>query len=121
MSRYIDADALYEVVTEKYYDMGAGSYPYNIVAYDMAKLVKNAPTADVVEVRHGEWEIKSRSYRMIDDYDEEIYVECPFCKRTFYVPYEFDDEKTIAYARENYPYCHCGAKMDGERRANDGT
>ena len=72
--------------------------------------------ADVVEVRHGEWDIKSRSYRMIDDYDEEIYVECPFCKRTFYVPYEFDDEKTIAYARENYPYCHCGAKMDGERK-----
>ena len=75
------------------------------------------PAADVVEVVHGEWDIKSRSWRMIDDdYDEEIYVECPFCKRTFYVPYELDDEKALAYARENYPYCHCGAKMDGERK-----
>ena len=79
-------------------------------------ILEKLSAADVVEVRHGEWDIKSRSYRMIDDYDEEIYVECPFCKRTFYVPYEFDDEKTIAYARENYPYCHCGAKMDGERK-----
>lgn len=50
MRRYIDADALYKVVTEKYYDITAGCYPYNIVAYDMARLVKNAPTADVVEV-----------------------------------------------------------------------
>ena len=48
MPRYIDADELYEIVTKKYSDIVAGSYPYNIVAYDMARLVKNAPTADVV-------------------------------------------------------------------------
>lgn len=65
-------------------------------------------------VRHGEWEIKSEIYQMFDDVDEEIYVECPFCKRTFYVPFEFEDEKILEYARENYPYCHCGAKMDGK-------
>lgn len=50
MSRYIDADALYKVVTERYSDITAGSYPYNYVAFDMANLVKKAPTADVVEV-----------------------------------------------------------------------
>ena len=48
--RYIDADELYEIVTKKYADIVAGRYPYNIVAYDMAHLVKDAPTADVVEV-----------------------------------------------------------------------
>lgn len=87
----------------------------NLSTKNVGQAIWDTPTADVAEVRHGEWEIKSRSYRMIDDFDEELYVECPFCKRTFYVPYEFDDEKTLAYARENYPYCHCGAKMDGER------
>ena len=62
----------------------------------------------------GEWKIKAESYRMIsDDFDEELYVECPFCGRTFWVPYEFDDQKTFEYAREHYPYCHCGAKMGG--------
>ena len=117
---------------------GQATYHYDIDPYwDMFKVkeLEKAPkfdghtpqnaidrisklSADVAPVRRGEWEIKSRSYRMIDDFDEEMYVECPFCKRTFYVPYEFDDEKTLAYARENYPYCHCGAKMEGERSEN---
>lgn len=50
MPRYIDADALYVEVTEKYRDITAGSYPFNIVAYDMARLVENTPTADVEQV-----------------------------------------------------------------------
>lgn len=61
----------------------------------------------------GEWQIKAETYQMIDDYDEELFVECPFCQRRFYVPYEFDDEKIFKYAREHYPYCNCGAKMKG--------
>ena len=77
------------------------------------RLIEKSPAADVVEVRRGEWEIKSEIHQMLDDIDEELYVECPFCRRTFYVPYEFEDEKIIEYARRNYPYCHCGAKMDG--------
>lgn len=76
--------------------------------------ILRAPAADVVEIRHGEWEIKSEIHQMFDDVEEELYVECPFCKRTFYVPHEFEDEKILKYARENYPYCHCGAKMDGK-------
>jgi hypothetical protein len=114
MSRYVNADKLVAWCMETYRVQSTVAGKAHIRA--LLDAVDSCPTADVVEVRHGEWEIKSRSYRMIDDYDEEMYVECPFCKRTFYVPYEFDDEKTLAYARENYPYCHCGAKMDGERR-----
>ena len=71
------------------------------------------PTVNEMEVKHGKWEIKSEIYKMFDDVDEEIYVECPYCKRTFYVPFEFEDEKILAYARKAYPYCNCGAKMDG--------
>ena len=79
-------------------------------------IIQKFPAADVAPVKHGEWKIGSEIHRMMDDYDEELYVECPFCKRTFYVPFEFEDTKIIEYARENYPYCHCGAKMDGERK-----
>lgn len=50
--RLIDADALYENVTEKYSDIVAGRYPFNIVAYDMANMVKDAPTVEQVR---GEW------------------------------------------------------------------
>ena len=63
--------------------------------------------------RMGEWQIKSETIQMLDDVDEELYVECPFCKRRFWVPYELYDEKIFEYAREHYPYCNCGAKMEG--------
>lgn len=75
--------------------------------------IMEVPAADVSPVVHGEWEIVSESYRLFDDYDESYSVKCPFCERTYYVPFEFEEEKMIAYAREHYPYCHCGAKMDG--------
>ena len=71
------------------------------------------PAADVVPVRHGEWELKSKIYRFMDDVSQEFYVECPFCHRTNYVKFEFEKEKMLNFARENYPYCNCGAKMDG--------
>ena len=61
----------------------------------------------------GEWQIKSEIHQMLDDVDEELYVECPFCQRRYWVPYEFEDAKTFEYAREHYPYCNCGAKMKG--------
>ena len=50
MAEYIEREALYKEVTEKYHDINGGQYPFNVVAYDMAQLVKSAPTADVVEV-----------------------------------------------------------------------
>lgn len=76
--------------------------------------VKSAPTADVVEVKCSNWGLKSRVYKMLDDVDEEFYVECPLCHRTEYVPFELEEEKMLEYARKHYPYCHCGAKMDGK-------
>ena len=69
--------------------------------------------ADVASKSEGEWQIKTVIHQMIDDVDEELYVECPFCQRTFWVPYEFEDEKIFEYAREHYPYCNCGARMKG--------
>ena len=50
MAEYIERESLYKEVTEKYRDINGGCYPFNIVACDMAQLVKNAPAADVVEV-----------------------------------------------------------------------
>lgn len=67
------------------------------------------------EVKHGEWELKSETHRYLEEIDEEFYVECPFCNRVYYVPFEFEDEKMLEYAKKNYPYCNCGAKMDGRK------
>ena len=67
-----------------------------------------------VEIKHQKWELKSQIHQLLYDVDEEFYVECPLCKRDYYVPFEFAEEKMLEYARKNYPYCNCGAKMDIE-------
>lgn len=69
--------------------------------------IKNIPTADVVEVKHGEWIIETR----------EIGVElcyrgiCSVCGRTV------AGRKTKDILE--LPYCHCGAKMDGGKADNE--
>lgn len=61
------------------------------------------PAADVVEVRHGHWIIKT------DEYGNE-YMMCSYCEDEFYPA----DEDTV----DSTPnYCpNCGARMDGERK-----
>ena len=93
-------------------DFGVKEDTVRGVLYSINELAK-LPTADVEEVKHGEWELKSEIRRYLEEIDEDFYVECPFCNRVYYVPFEFEDEKMLEYAKKNYPYCNCGAKMDG--------
>lgn len=79
----------------------------------LRSIAKDLYNADYRKQSEGEWIIKSEIYKLIDDVDEELFVECSICQRRFNVPYELDDEKIFKYAREHYPYCNCGAKMKG--------
>ena len=54
--------------------------------------IEAAPTADVVEVKHGRW-IPVKLTRRTTEY------KCSICGR---------------WERTEQPYCNCGAKMDGE-------
>ena len=60
--------------------------------------IKDAPTADVVEVVHGEWiSCKNNSG-----------YKCSRCSARI---------KNSEYVHGNHIWCHkCGAKMDGERK-----
>lgn len=78
------------------------------------KEILDTPAADVAEVKHGAWKLESEIHKMLDDVDEEFYVKCPFCNRTEWVGFDFEPEKMLEWARKEYPYCHCGAKMDGK-------
>lgn len=63
------------------------------------------PAADVAEVVHGQWFVsKIRSIETV--------FYCSECMRTVTVGNDFFGEapKSVSAA---YPYCHCGAKMDG--------
>lgn len=96
MPRYIDVESLgigranSEVFENRAYAEGWNS------AID---IVLSAPTADVEEVRHGKWIYEGHNDMM-------GYVfQCSVCGRWRFAN---SPENVI----EEYPYCHCGAKME---------
>lgn len=100
MSRYIDADKLVERLKFKRDTDNIDRNKYAGLECAIAQCNK-APTADVVEVRHGEW----LHAGMFDDM-----AKCSVCGL-------IDHSLNEVYSRGTYNYCpNCGAKMDGERR-----
>ena len=93
MSRYIDADALLDIAKNKYHDIIAGRYPFNIVVYDLVQIIEEQPTLDLAPVVHGEWDF-------IGDYDS----RCSVC-----------GEEYCIGPNEDYNFCpNCGADMRKE-------
>ena len=103
MSRYIDADKLVELLDKKQkIDYEMGLYNHGALTEAFIRFVERQPTADVVEVRHGEWIIPKRR-------DADDWKECSRCE------YYFD----VSVGHKPTPYCpECGAKMDAERSEN---
>lgn len=63
-------------------------------------MIDTIPTADVVEVKHGEWVVPSGEIKIFED----RYVICSKCNVMLPVVRELD----------RYWFCpNCGAKMDG--------
>ena len=63
------------------------------------RLTRDAPAADVVEVRHGEWVEQIETPNWLDD-DVEVYYKCSICG---------------CYNWGESAYCpNCGAKMGGK-------
>ena len=111
MKRYIDADALIKDIEHCSYETwGKGVNPtwwaQSVRVKDnIVNLIKEAPTADVVEVRHGYWIERIEKPSWLED-DVEVYYDCSECGTSHWsiMP----------------PYCpECGAKMDGGKE--DGT
>ena len=75
------------------------------------KILNQLPAADVEVVRHGEW--KSLSEKQFCDGSYETTFYCSLCHREVAVCHEawYGAEKVLI---GKYPYCHCGAKMDGK-------
>lgn len=97
MPRYIDADAMIKKLFP--YD-GVDKASYSINAKAVHEAIKNAPTADVVEVRHGSWKRGWCDNNLIGHEYEEC-SECGCCMLD-----------TNQFWNSNF--CpHCGAKMRG--------
>lgn len=94
MTDYISREAALEITTRTCGDYAAAFAE-----------IRKLPAADVAPVAHGQWCV--RKIRSI-----ETVFYCSECKRTVTVGNDFFGEapKSVSAA---YPYCHCGAKMDG--------
>ena len=69
--------------------------------YDLEDFLEEVPTADVVEVKHGEWKHEC--------------VECSVCKRNISEICDADSYLTSGIEYELLFCPFCGAKMDGRR------
>ncbi len=106
MSRYIDADKIKEVIRNdvplKYFM--TSSYDVAIInALKVAEILNDKiPTADVKEVKHGEW---------IED-KKDSSSQCSVCG--WYTDYDYDYVTNNGLGNEDFLFCgHCGARMDG--------
>lgn len=100
MAEYIDREAIvlkYEFGMVS--DEGIVCIPYR----DIKKSIANTPFADVVEVKHGEWQLLEECS------NEGVY--CSVCHKKVY-------RKDYANQKIKSKYCpNCGARMDGDNNA----
>lgn len=140
MARYIDADKMQDFLAET-----NGIDDWCVSNYNadwISSFIESQPTADVVEVKHGKWQIEVHSF-YADNFSEDtelvIYAlaKCSCCGKVhnphqvysehLYAPedasydFRFDQEYEKAKSLEKFKqrkyefqnYCpHCGAKMD---------
>lgn len=105
MSRYIDADKIvemYEIAAQDEWNKKTSPISWADAYECIIADIDDAPTADVVEVRHGYWTFKNTTYCHYGCF-------CSVCGK----------KSGIGGIRENQlkPYCpNCGARMDGERK-----
>lgn len=97
MNDAISRSELLTFVKEKYHDIVAGGYPYNIVAYDLTRIVENFP---VFQPEHAEW-IEASPVKHIG-------MKCSKCKARI---------RYSEYNSGNHNFCHkCGLRMIGEKK-----
>lgn len=95
MARHIDAEKLKCSIDSETDSIFDWDMTIEELYYNLCKLIDDEPTADVQEVKHGEWREHNK-----------IYI-CSQCG------YSFEHEGYLALF--NYCPC-CGARMDGEHR-----
>ena len=73
---------------------------------EQTKYLRELPSADVVQVRHGTW-LPIVSYNNT--------YKCSECGRLL-----VNIADGLNVVAKHYPYCHCGAKMDAHGKCEEG-
>lgn len=90
------------------YRVGFGSYCLEYVFKWLSEEfeIENAPAADVAPVVHGQWKLLRKG-------DWTSVFVCSVCGRRETIVESESYNSQLKMPRK-YPYCHCGAKMDGD-------
>ena len=102
MSRYIDADQI--VYWIRHTSRDGLEDDIRRVAFKDA--IERIPTADVQEVKHGKWIYMGHHEMMGHAF------QCSVCTRWMFT----NSPECVV---EEYPYCHCGAKMESVKGLED--
>lgn len=95
MSNYIDRNILLEELNETQIE---GDEYYKGLGR-AKQIVCDQPTVDVEEVEHGKWIYRGHHEMMGHAF------ECSVCERWIFTVFP-------KHVIGEYPYCHCGAKME---------
>lgn len=116
MREYIERDAAIHTAEKYGLRNGSALGRHSGVADRVAAELEGLPAADVAPVVHGRWEVKCESHRCdhTGEYDEDYYLECSVCHRKVWdVSQDALIMGDIEKATKDFPFCHCGARMDG--------
>ena len=98
MARYIDSEIFVQKCSKHLNQFPNTRVPLCEVAIKIGRAIKETPTADVVEVKHGYWE-----------HIGDKFANCSNCGTIF------EALPTMFGFKSNNIFCrHCGAKMDGK-------
>lgn len=103
MDEYIEREAAIRMLRGS----AIGKYPLSFSSgiFASADELKKLPAADVAPVRHGRWLFVTAG-QMTSAWC------CSECGRTVVIT--CDEELRQSKLEKEYPFCHCGAKMDLE-------
>lgn len=98
-------EAVYLSLHDNPHKDGKIRHNHNMEHHHFIHMIYHAPAADVVPVVHGRWVFDFS----LGDYS---FYKCSVCGRQ-------EDLLDKENPDEYFPYCHCGAKMDLERKGKD--
>ena len=107
---YIDRQSIYDRVKTHTNPYGKPTLDFES-GVKVLNMIKTEFATDVAEVRHAKWELIGTEKFMGGGYIS--IFRCSLCGREVEFCHKNDSDK-YEYANTLYPYCHCGAKMDGK-------
>ena len=108
MAEYIKREALQAALVRKRCGVANQRYTegWNDCLLRVKSMVSKTPSADVAPVVHGRWKLLHKG-------DWTSVFVCTVCGRRETIAESESYNSQLKMPRK-YPYCHCGAKMDGD-------